>query len=397
MPRGVLLHGKPGVGKTVMAKSVVTDGIACVELRAADCIAADSEKNIISAFENARQKAPCVLLIDEIDKIAETSEAYYMEGNDSVMKLLLQELDGQKDNSGVLVIATCNNYNRINPALLRSGRFDRIIEIPAPNIEDRVEIINYYFSKINLENRCSAEYFAKITTGYTGAQLECIINEAGITAMQNNTGYIDISMLENAMNRLAFKALAGRIVNKTERWSTAIHEAGHATVALNVAPESITTVSIIPHGNVRGHVRIMRNEEITQSATDIENQIMVALGGIAAEEVILKSRYMSSGSDLANAARYLYALITEIGVYNIAHTYLSEHFGCRMPPSEEMCREITDIFKTKINEFYEKVKSIIEENRELIERIARVLVEKSCLAADELFELNRSVNKEKIA
>ena len=194
MPRGVLLYGDPGVGKTVMARAIATEGVSLVELRAADCTKDTSEDFVISAFDRARAQEPCILLIDELDKIADYSDKYYKSENDRIMKVLLQELDGRKDNSGIIVVATCNNYSMLNPALLRSGRFDRIIEIGKPSLQDRIEIIRYYLSKINLEKRIDEEYFAKITAGYSGARLECIINEAGLLAMQGD-GYIDMKTI----------------------------------------------------------------------------------------------------------------------------------------------------------------------------------------------------------
>lgn len=388
MPRGVLLYGAPGVGKTMMAKSLATGDIACVELRSADCTREDAEEYVLAAFEEARQKSPCILLIDELDKIAESSDHFYMADNDRIMKILLQELDGQKDNSGVLVVATCNNCDYINPALLRSGRFDRIIEIGAPALEDRIEIIEYYLSKIQIEKRLDVEYFAKITAGYSGAQLECIINEAGIAVMQEELSCIDIKMLQKAMNRIAFRALEGEITNKEERWRVAVHEAGHAVVAMFVAPDTLTSASIIPHGKVRGHIRMMHDEEIGDSVESVENSITVGLGGTVAEEVVLGTRYMSSCDDLAKARRLLCVLITGVGAYGIEFAgHMMGNHHIEESVSAEMASEIHKIYTSKIKEFYGKAREILEGNRALLERIAHLLVEKCTLSKEELFEL----------
>ena len=135
LPRGVLLYGAPGVGKTIMARAIGADPLRRIELCSAACTKEDAADAIVKAFEQARNNTPSVLLIDEIDKIAESSADFYMEGNDNIMKILLQELDGEK-NKGVLIIATCNDYERMNSALIRSGRFDRIIRIPDPDLGD---------------------------------------------------------------------------------------------------------------------------------------------------------------------------------------------------------------------------------------------------------------------
>lgn len=390
MPRGVLLYGAPGVGKTVMAKAVATGDIACVELRSADCTKSDSEEYVLAAFEEAREKAPCVLLIDELDKIAESNEAFYMEGNDRVMKVLLQELDGQKDNSGVMVIATCNDHRHLNKALLRSGRFDRIIKIGEPSFEDRCEIIKHYLDKISIEKNVDVKYLAGITSGYTGAQLECIINEAGITAIQNNCKRIEMRDVQKAMNRIAFQALEGEIKDESERFKTAVHEAGHAVIALLTDPDSISSASIIPHGAVKGHVRMMHEQESDESIEEVEAHVDAAFGGTVAEEIVLGKRYMSSMNDIGKARLLLYDLVAGIGAYGIGVAGISSDMYQHRISSVNSLKRIDTVLNAKMQEHYDKVKRIIEENRALTEHVARILVEKLTLSKEELISLYES-------
>jgi cell division protease FtsH len=395
MPRGVLLYGAPGVGKTVMARAIAGDDISLVELRSADCTRNDSEKYVLKAFEDARKSAPCILLIDELDKITEGSDHYYMEGNDRIMKVLLQELDGQKDNSGVMVVATCNRCDFINPALLRSGRFDRIIEIGTPSLEDRIEIIRYYLSAITLEARLDTEYFGKVTSGYSGAQLECVINEAGVMAMQEGLDYIDMKVIQRAMNRIAFRSLEGKIRDKDEQWKTAVHEAGHAVAALVLAPESLSTATIIPQGRVRGHVRFVRGESITESIDVVEDNAVIALSGSAAEEIILGKRYTSSMDDFTKARRNIFFLLWGIGAYGIEFAGFASSQHGEQPLSTALAEKGELICSEKLKEFYNESTNIISENKDLVELIAHSLVEKSTLSKDDLLSLYKMKEEQK--
>ena len=393
MPRGVLLYGAPGVGKTVMAKSIATDGISFVELRAADCTRDDAESYVISAFDEARRKSPAILLIDELDKIAESNSRYLNENNDKVMKVLLQELDGQKDNSGVVVIATCNSYSNLNPALLRAGRFDRMIEISTPSFADRVEIIKHYFSKITLENTVDVDYLAKITVGYSCSQLECVINEAGIMVMQSKSKVIDLSVIQKAMNRIAFKALEGQTVDKSEQWNVAVHEAGHTVAALTLNPSSVTSVSIIPQGKSRGHVKLTYDDDVMLSVDDVETDVTVGVAGAAAEEVILGKRYLGSFTDFKKARVKLMSLIFGIGAYDVGLAGVGQGKLLDSSADEEMVAAGNRIYMEKMRHLYAEACRIIAEKRELTELIARALVEKSTLSSDEILELAESLKR----
>lgn len=168
IPKGVLLYGYPGVGKTVMAKSIADENINIIELRAADCTRDNSEEFIQEAFAQAKKMKPCLLLIDEFDKIAGLRDEYYIAMNDKAMKILLQELDSLKDENGVLVVATCNDIRRLGPALVRSGRFDRIFEIGLPSLDDRKKILSLYFDRIRMPKNLDVDYVARVTSGYSG-------------------------------------------------------------------------------------------------------------------------------------------------------------------------------------------------------------------------------------
>lgn len=283
IPKGVLLYGYPGVGKSVMAKSIADENINIIELRAADCTRDNSEEFIQEAFAQAKKMKPCLLLIDEFDKIAGLRDEYYIAMNDKAMKILLQELDSLKDENGVLVVATCNDIRRLGPALVRSGRFDRIFEIGLPSLDDRKKILSLYFDRIKMPKNLDVDYVARVTSGYSGAQLECLVNESGILAIERKQSDIDFDCFQTAMNRLAFHGVEGEIKD-SEKHLVAVHEAGHAIVALYLKPDKVSTATIIPQGQSKGHTRMIYDDEICCSEnSDGIDDVAIALGGRVAE------------------------------------------------------------------------------------------------------------------
>ncbi len=398
IPRGVLLYGAPGVGKTVMAKAIAEAPIACVELCSADCTREDAADKVLETFEKARNAAPAVLLIDELDKITEESHEFYMEGNDRIMKILLQELDGQKDNSGVLVVATCNHFENINPALLRSGRFDRLIQIGNPSMEDRKAIIQYYFSKVKLEKHMEEDYLAKITGGYSGAQLECVINEAGILAMESKASAIEPEHIRTAMNRIAFRTLEGDVGEKKERMITATHEAGHALAALLLSPDKLTGASVIPHGKTRGFVRMRYTEENEiLSAEDMEKQVTVSLAGAAAEQMIYGTNFLSSSEDFGKAIATVHTMITDMGVYGLDLLWPERTVRREIPVSKETADRICAKRTELIQKFSDRATALLEENKAVFLAIAEALCERYSLSKEEIEDIYSDFHKMKSA
>ena len=310
IPKGVLLYGTPGVGKTVMAKSIADENVNTVELRAADCTKDNSEEFIQEAFEKAKEMKPCLLLIDEFDKIAGCREEFYMEKNDKAMKILLQELDSLKEENGVLVVATCNDIHRLGPALVRSGRFDRILEIGLPSLEDRKKILSLYYDKITMEKSLDVDYVARVTSGYSCAQLECLVNESGVLAIERGQSSIDFDCFQTAMNRLAFHGIEGEI-KENEKHLVSVHEAGHAIVALYLKPDKLSTATIIPQGQSKGHTRMIFDDDYYCINTDegLED-VAIALGGRVAEIIEFGDATCGCSSDMSKALNLLDFMIT---------------------------------------------------------------------------------------
>ena len=201
--------------------------------------------------------------LDEIDKITGTSNGFSMEGSNNIKKFLLQELDKLNENDGVLVVATCNDINSIGDTLLRSGRFDRILRIEKPNKNERKKILEKYFSKITLTKNFEMDSVAEVTAGYTGAEIECIVNESAIRALEENNNSISFDTIRRVMNKLSFHSSEGEPINdKDEEYRVAIHETGHVLVAMLTNRNSIYAASLLPQEDNIGFIQLADDEKI---------------------------------------------------------------------------------------------------------------------------------------
>ena len=385
IPKGVLLYGYPGVGKTVMAKSIADEHINIIELRAADCTRDNSEEFIQEAFAKAKEMKPCLLLIDEFDKIAGCRDEFYMEMNDKARKILLQELDSLKEENGVVVVATCNDIRSLGPALVRSGRFDRIFEIGLPSLEDRKKILNLYYDKITMEKSLDVDYVARVTSGYSGAQLECLVNESGILAIERGKSSIDFDCFQIAMNRLAFHGIEGEIKDN-EKHLVAVHEAGHAIVAMYLKPDKLSTATIIPQGQSKGHTRMIYDVDYYYSKSNKElDDVAIALGGRVAEIIEFGEASCGCSDDLMQVLRILDSIITQSGKFG--YEYLLCNVGRGGVTSEEQCQKIVTKRVEILNETHEKVKNIILEHKGVFDKIVSALETKHLLSRDELLKM----------
>lgn len=384
IPKGVLLYGYPGVGKTVMAKSIADENINIIELRAADCTRDNSEEFIQEAFAQAKKMKPCLLLIDEFDKIAGLRDEYYIAMNDKAMKILLQELDSLKDENGVLVVATCNDIRRLGPALVRSGRFDRIFEIGLPSLDDRKKILSLYFDRIKMPKNLDVDYVARVTSGYSGAQLECLVNESGILAIERKQSDIDFDCFQTAMNRLAFHGVEGEIKD-SEKHLVAVHEAGHAIVALYLKPDKVSTATIIPQGQSKGHTRMIYDEEICCSENnDGIDDVAIALGGRVAEIIEFGEASCGCSNDMRQAIMSLNFMITEGGKFG--YEYLLDYSRCGVISDSQGEKVVAKRIEI-LNETHEKVKNIISEHKGVFDKIVEALETKHLLSREELLKM----------
>ncbi len=386
IPHGLVLCGHPGVGKTVLAKSIADESIELVELRAADCCSEEAESQIHAVFNMAREKSPAILLLDELDKIAGTNDDYFMEINDNVKKVLLQEMDQLAEVQQVLVIATCNDTECLGAALLRPGRFDRIIEVPLPDEETRKQILAQYFGTLRMKIHADLDFLAKITERYTGARLECLVNEAAICALEKRRDTICLEDVQTVMDRMALcGARRKTAVDPEENRRTAIHEAGHAIAALFLMPQHVLGASILPQGNSQGHVQMADHH--TENLREAEDEIVVLLAGRAAERLVDGEIYLGSASDLDQAGRKLADLTINHAAYGYRFLIYDLYPFVQRGDSDAGAEKTARFLEEKLTLFENRAAEIIQMNRDAFERITNALIEQKTLQRDELLAL----------
>ena len=388
IPRGLVLYGEPGVGKTQLAKSIAAKGLHLIELRAATCCEENAYGALQDIFKLAKAKQPAVILLDEIDKIAGTADNYYMEANSNIQKMLLQELDSLSDEDDVLVVATCNDTEVLGDTLLRPGRFDRKIYVEAPDESTREKILAEYFRRLKIEKDIDYSYLSRIIPGYTGAQIECLANEVGIYAMQNNIAKINLQHIRHIMNKFAFNSSEkSPVKDKQKLKMIATHEAGHALAALILKPDSIIGASVLPQGKSNGHIQFVNPDDGICTVKDIENEIAILLAGHVAERVVLGEYLIGSGDDLAKAESRLRFLTTNQGAYGYESIIGSSSIRFDMINADNTKNEYCRIIAEKLNMFDSKVEDIIRNNRDVFDKIVNELMTNQTLTREELISI----------
>jgi cell division protease FtsH len=384
IPRGTILYGPPGTGKTLMAKALAgTAGVPFVTISGSDFVekfVGVGASRVRQLFQEARKRGPCIIFVDEIDavgKVRSVGDGAHDE-RDQTLNQLLVEMDGFNDNDQILVIAATNRLDTLDPALLRSGRFDRQIKIELPDLEARYEILKLHAKNKPMHPEVDLMDVAKMTTFMSGADLANIMNEASIYAARNNHKGIMMEDLDRAVNKI----LAGeekknrKNIHKKDREITAFHEAGHAIVAKLMANRSIPKVTIIPTTKgAGGYTVIAPEEKMYLSKKELLNEIAIALGGRAAEEIVYGEDEVTSGAshDIRQATRIALQMIREygmnskVGMVNINELYSHSHSGGM---DEQIAREI----KEEIEVIYRQILDFLKERKELLHELKEVLM-----------------------
>ncbi len=385
IPRGLLLIGAPGVGKTMLARSIADEKIRLVELPAATCCEKDAVSAVKAVFKKAKSDSPTVLLLDELDKIAGEAKTYFLSGNDKIRKILLQELDALQPQDEVLVVATCNDEKCLGTELIRPGRFDRQLRIPLPDERTRKEILLSYLDAVKLDKNIDVDLLAKNTCGFSCAKLECLVNDAGILAMQRSSAITE-EILHTALNKLEFGANEkSSFANDVSLHRVAVHEAGHALAALFLMPDSLFGASVVPQGDSNGHIRFVAGEKSIRSVSEIETEVAVLLAGHVAERIALGEYMTGSSDDLEFASMRLYCLCTREGAYDYGCVLGGVLRGMNELDSAELKNRVSRLIENKMRELDAMVEELIRERFDVFSSICADLEEKQILTREELF------------
>ncbi|NLB46041.1 MAG: ATP-dependent metallopeptidase FtsH/Yme1/Tma family protein [Clostridiaceae bacterium] len=402
IPRGILLVGSPGTGKTLLAKAVAGEaGVPFFSISGSDFVemfVGVGASRVRDLFENAKKNAPCIVFIDEIDAVGRHRGAGMGGGHDEreqTLNQLLVEMDGFGPNEGVIVMAATNRPDILDPALLRPGRFDRRITVMRPDIKGREEILKVHARNKPLDPTVDLREIAKITPGFTGADLANLLNEAALLAARRGSKSIIYADISEAV----FKIMIGpekksRIISEKERKLTAYHESGHAIVLRSVSEtDKVERVSIIPAGTAGGYTAHKPHED-TYYATrnQLMAQIMISLGGRAAEELIFGEVSTGASNDLQACNSIARDMITKYGMSeklgnlvfgSDSEVFLGKDYGHVQNYSEKLAGVIDEEVKLIIDQAYEDVKRILTEKMDLLQALAKTLLEKEKIEGSE--------------
>ena len=404
VPRGILLSGEPGTGKTLLARAVA--GEANVPFFATSgsdfsgIIVGLGVAKIKEMFELAKRNAPCILFIDEIDAIGQSRSKHSLNDNDREQTLnqLLIEMDGFSNNSGIIVIAATNRPDMLDTALLRPGRFDRQINIELPNLEGRRDILDLHAKKFKINENVSMMDIARGTTGFSGADLENLLNEAALHAVRADHKVVEKSDVEEARDKILMGPKKNQKIRPEDIKLTAYHEAGHAFIGMYYSDitDPIHKATIIPRGRALGMVQHLPvDNKVSMTIEEVRANLAVSLAGRASEETFFGVNKITTGaeSDIANATRLARYSITTAGLddkVGMVAVSQANTFGQKiaLENASEKTAELVDAQLHKwLDSAYKNAKNLIAKNKKTVEKLAQALLDKETLSGDEIREI----------
>ena len=408
IPKGVLLVGPPGTGKTLLAKAIAGEaGVPFFSISGSDFVemfVGVGASRVRDLFEQAKKNAPCIIFIDEIDAVGRQRGAGLGGGHDEreqTLNQLLVEMDGFGVNEGIIMIAATNRPDILDPALLRPGRFDRRILIGAPDVKGREEVLKVHTRNKHLSEDVDLKVLAKMTPGFSGADLENLTNEAALLAVRGGKSSIDMADIEEAITRvIAGPEKKSRVVSEYDRRITAVHESGHAVVS-NVLEyaDPVHEISIIQRGMAAGYTMNLPEEDRTHtSKKQLKDKMVELLGGRVAEKLVIGDISAGAKNDIDRASHIARSMVMEYGMSDVigpisfgnsdgGEVFLGRDIGKSSNISEETSAKIDEEIKKLIDEAYNRAESILRENISKLNAVTDVLLQKEKIDGDEFREI----------
>lgn len=416
IPKGVLLVGPPGTGKTLLAKAVAGEAkVPFFYISGSDFVelfVGVGASRVRDMFKQAKQTAPCLIFIDEIDAVGRERGTGLGGGHDEreqTLNQLLSEMDGFTENEGIIIIAATNRPDVLDPALLRPGRFDRQVTVGKPDVREREEILNVHAKNKILSDSVNLKHIAERTPGYSGADLENLLNEAALLAVRRNKDAITMEEIDEASDRVLMgPAKTSRKVTEYEKKIVAYHEAGHAVSGI-VLPngEEVHKITIIPRGMAGGYTQMLPKEERTLVYTkeELEEQIITLLSGRASEQYYLKEISTGASDDLKRATKIARSMVTEYGMSSLGpmqfehrseSVFLGRDYNQTKNFSDQVALLIDQEVKKIIDDCYEKAQKIVSKEKKLVEVLANRLITNETLTKEEIEDLVESNSNYKV-
>lgn len=414
IPKGVLLVGPPGTGKTLLARAVAGEAnVPFFTISGSDFMelfVGVGASRVRDLFENAKKAKPSIIFIDEIDAVGRQRGAGLGGGNDEreqTLNQLLVQMDGFEANEGVIVMAATNRVDILDPALLRPGRFDRTVHINIPDIKGREEILKVHARNKPLDKNIDLKNIARITSGFTGAEIENLLNESAILTAKENRKVITEEDIQKSMMKVTLgPQKRSRVISDTEKFNTAVHESGHAIIhKLAKEPSPVQEVSIIPRGGAGGYTLSADDDKLYYYKETLYSKIQSLLGGICAEKLILGDTSTGASSDLKRATSLAKRMVTEWGmsdelgfVYagSEGDIFVGKNYQERMSYSESQASKIDLEIKKIIDECEKTTIKLLKDNKDKLLTMSNVLVEKETIYAEEIDKIMEGKSKEEI-
>jgi len=397
IPKGALLVGPPGTGKTLLAKAVAGEaGVPFFSMSGSDFVemfVGVGASRVRDLFEKAKQKAPCIIFIDEIDAVGRArSKNPAMGGNDereNTLNALLTEMDGFATNSGIITLAATNRADMLDSALLRAGRFDRQIHVDLPDLNERKEVFMVHLKPLKLDDSVDVDFLARQTPGFSGADIANVCNEAALIAARFNREKVGKQDFLDAVDRI----IGGlekktKVMTEQEKRAIAIHEAGHATISwFTEFANPLVKVSIVPRGRALGAAWYLPEERVLQTKEAMLDEMCSLLGGRAAEELFIGHISTGAMNDLERTTQSAYGMVAYAGMSDKmpnVNFYNNQEYSFQRPYSDTTARIIDEEVQQIINEQYARAKEILSEHREGHAQLAQLLVDREVIFADDV-------------